>query len=132
MRVTILVEQTLLGGQTNPGAIDFYGATFKDKRVDKGGHAEQLGNTLGHLIVLFISFILAAPAVEDPVVERQWVIRSIAHYKRRAVIAHPNIDGGDLDESDIFNHRTGRFWTEGDILSHRIIIDQKINLLVRR
>src|SRR5687768_14147778 len=132
MRVTISVEQTLLGGQTNSRAIDFYGATFKHKRMCKHRHAEQLGNILGDLIVMLVSFIFAAPAIEDPVVDRQWIIWSVAHNKRWAVVAHPNVYRGIFDNADIFHYRTGGFQPEGDILSRQIIINQKTNLLVRR
>src|SRR3972149_4403792 len=67
-RITILIEQALLGGETGPGAVDFDGSPFEHDRMVENRHLEERADPLGDPLILSIGLIFAAPAVEDPIV----------------------------------------------------------------
>src|SRR3972149_473849 len=67
-RITILIEQALLGGETGPGAVDLDGTPFEHDRMVENRDLEERGDLLGDPLIFLIGLIFAAPAVEDPIV----------------------------------------------------------------
>src|SRR5438094_8639203 len=69
--------------------------------------SEKRNDFLGDLLVLFIRLVLAAPTVEDAIVESQRLFLRISNHKRRTVISHPDIDRRNLADGDVVKCGSG-------------------------
>jgi len=67
MGVAVLVQQTLLRGETRPKAVDLDRTAFEHDRMVEDRDPEKRSDFLGDLLVLFIRLVLAAPTVEDAI-----------------------------------------------------------------
>src|SRR5438094_10579170 len=89
MGVAVLVQQTLLRGETRPKAVDLDRTAFEHDQMVEDGDSEKRSDFLGDLLVLFIRLVLAAPPVEDAIVESRRPFHRISNHKRRPLIPHP-------------------------------------------
>ncbi len=87
-----------LGGEEQAVAGDFDAAAFELKRIAKFLHAEARGDLAGDLVVER-GLELAAPAVEFPVGEREFLGLIVLH-EDWAVVAAPDVVGGDIGQFD--------------------------------
>ena len=87
-----------LGGEEQAVTRDFDAAAFEFERIAELLHAEARGDLAGHLVVER-GLKLAAPAVEFPVGERELLGLVVLH-EDRAVVAAPDVVGGDVSQFD--------------------------------
>ena len=87
-----------LGGEEQAVAGDFDAAAFELERIAELLHAELGGDLAGDLVVER-GLELAAPAVELPVGEREF-LRPVVLHEDRAVVAAPDVVGGDVSQFD--------------------------------
>ena len=87
-----------LGGEEQAVAGDFDAAAFEFERIAELRHAELGGDLAGDLVVER-GLELAAPAVEFPVGEREF-LRPVVLHEDRAVVAAPDVVGRDVGQFD--------------------------------
>ena len=87
-----------LGGEEQAVAGDLDAAAFEFERVRELRHAESRGDLAGDLVVER-GLELAAPAVEFPVGEREF-LRAVVLHEDRAVVAAPDVVGRDVGQFD--------------------------------
>src|SRR5215831_18689026 len=101
MRITILVEQALLGGETNSAAINLNGTAFEHHGMIEDRNSKQRRDLLHNTIVFFVGPILSAPTVKNPIVKRQRIHGTVSFNKRGAIVTHPDINGWNSQSRDI-------------------------------
>ena len=93
---------------------------------------EKRSDFLGDLLVLFIRLVLAAPTVEDAIVESQRPFLRISNHKRRTVISHPDIDRRNLEDGDVVQCGSGVRKPPDYILAIWFVVDQQTHSLLGR
>ena len=94
-----------LGGEEQAVAGDFDAAAFELEGIAELPHAELRGDLSGDLVVER-GLELAAPAVELPIGERE-LLRAVVLHEDRAVVAAPDVVGGDVGQFDDGEVRLG-------------------------
>ena len=100
VRVAVLVQQAVGGGEHGAAAVEVDGAALHDDAgMEDRLHAEQLRHARRHGVVIVVRRILPAPRVEAPVDDGQAASR-LPHQERRPVIAAPAFVGLHVVERD--------------------------------
>src|SRR5882724_11404725 len=106
MRIAVFVQQALFRSETSASTVDLDGAAFENDWIIEDRNLQQRRDLFGDAFVLLVRFVLSAPTIEDPIVERSRIFLRYAGNESRPVVPHPDIDGGEFKQRHIGHGRT--------------------------
>src|SRR5215468_6674349 len=101
--IAILVQQALLRREAGSSAVNFDRSSFEDDRMIENRNLQQRRHVFGDPIVIFVGLIFSPPAVKNPIIQCQRTFTPSGE-KRRTVIPHPDIHGGNLQDRGILHY----------------------------